>query len=122
MVAFNFKKDQAEKVESGKKCATIRPTRRAKPGDTLQLYTGLRTKKTRLLKVARCTEVRKVTVYNERVEGIEEFDDAEFLEMMGNENDSIDDFIGYFRKYRPLPYSCYLYIWAEIREHTLKSP
>ena len=49
MVAFNFKKAQVEEVESGKKCATIRPTKRAKPGDTLQLYTGLRTKKARLL-------------------------------------------------------------------------
>ncbi len=114
MVAFNFKKDQAGKVESGDKCATIRPSKRAKPGDTLQLYTGMRTRKVKLLKVAKCTEVREVTIHDDFIEGIEEFDDAEFLEMMGSEDESLDEFISYFRKYCPLPYRCYLYIWADI--------
>ncbi|MBL0319186.1 MAG: hypothetical protein IPP74_07845 [Alphaproteobacteria bacterium] len=120
MVAFNFIKAQIKKVESGEKCATIRPTRRAKPGDTLQLYTGLRTRKARMLKVARCTDVRKITVFKDRIEGIEEYDDAEFLEMMGCEEDSMEEFISYFEKHCTLPYTCYLYIWAELVTHTLK--
>jgi hypothetical protein len=113
MVAFNFMKTYAEKVESGEKCATIRPTKRAKPGDTLQLYMGMRTRKVKLLKVARCTDVREITIYNDFIEGIEEFDDAEFLEMMGSEDEIMEEFIGYFKKYYTLPYSCYLYIWAD---------
>jgi hypothetical protein len=121
MVAFNFVKAEAAKVESGEKCATIRPSRRAKPGDTLQLYTGLRTRKTRLLKIARCMEVRKITIYKDHIEGIEEFDEMEFLEMMGNEDDSLGELIGYFEKYNTLPYDCYLYIWADVKQHTLST-
>jgi len=112
MVAFNFKFVHADKVEDGAKCATIRPSRRAKPGDTLQLYTGLRTRKTRLLKVARCIDVREIIVHKDHIEGIEDFDEAEFLEMMGDE-DSMEELIGYFKKYYVLPYRCFLYIWAD---------
>ena len=49
MVAFNFKPRFAEAVASGTKRQTIRATRRAKPGDRLQLYTGQRTKSCRKL-------------------------------------------------------------------------
>ena len=49
MVAFSFKAQFADLVASGKKTQTIRQTARAKPGDRLQLYTGMRTKKCRKL-------------------------------------------------------------------------
>lgn len=49
MVAFNFKAQFAPLVESGVKVQTIRATARAKPGDSLQLYTGQRTKACRKL-------------------------------------------------------------------------
>jgi len=49
MVAFSFKAQFAEMVAAGKKTQTIRQTARAKPGDRLQLYTGMRTKKCRKL-------------------------------------------------------------------------
>jgi hypothetical protein len=49
MVAFSFKAEFADDVASGKKTQTIRQTARAKPGDRLQLYTGMRTKKCRKL-------------------------------------------------------------------------
>lgn len=49
MVAFSFKEQFAEAVASGAKTQTIRQTARAKPGDRLQLYTGMRTKKCRKL-------------------------------------------------------------------------
>jgi len=124
MVAFNFTKAFVDKVASGEKSATMRPTKRAKVGDTLQLYTGLRTRHTKLIKLAKCTDVREVTVYNDRIEGLDELDESEFLELMGSADESMDDFIGYFRKHCDLPYTCYMYIWTDKVEpkRTIKNP
>lgn len=44
MVAFNFQPQFVEAIASGAKTQTIRRTARAKVGDRLQLYTGMRTK------------------------------------------------------------------------------
>jgi hypothetical protein len=49
MIAINFKEKFADLVASGKKTQTIRRTNRFKVGDTLQLYTGQRTKACRKL-------------------------------------------------------------------------
>lgn len=64
MVAYNFKAQFADDVESGKKRRTIRAKRRANPGDPLQLYTGMRTKKCRKLRDAVCTAVHEIAVEN----------------------------------------------------------
>lgn len=61
---LNFKPQFADRVESGDKRQTIRRWRtdgkRMKPGDTLKLYTGLRTKKARLLRTATVDSVASV--------------------------------------------------------------
>lgn len=47
MPAYNFRPCFIEPIRAGKKTQTIRPVgkrRHAKPGDRLQLYTGMRTK------------------------------------------------------------------------------
>ena len=49
MVAFNFQERFAGLVASRIKKQTIRQTKRAKPGDRIQLYAGMRTKKCRKL-------------------------------------------------------------------------
>lgn len=49
MVAFNFKPQFCGPVERREKTQTIRQTRRAKVGDRIQLYTGMRTAKCRKL-------------------------------------------------------------------------
>lgn len=58
MPALNFQARFAELVESGQKRQTIRKPRKndrdPKAGDTLQLYTGMRTKACRKLGEARC--------------------------------------------------------------------
>jgi len=43
MVAFNFQQQFVPDIQSGKKTQTIRRRARAKAGDRLQLYTGMRT-------------------------------------------------------------------------------
>ncbi|KAF0093464.1 MAG: hypothetical protein E1N59_2865 [Puniceicoccaceae bacterium 5H] len=64
MPALNFSKQFADLVESGAKGQTIRETRKQpiKPGDTLYLYTGQRTKSCRKLMDAVCTSVKPITL------------------------------------------------------------
>lgn len=66
MVAINFTVFQ-DKILSGEKCQTVRRTARAKPGDRLQLYTGMRTKACRKLGEAVCEAVFPVIVGAETV-------------------------------------------------------
>lgn len=65
MVAYNFKSQFAPKVESGEKLHTIRgigKRQHAKPGDSLQLYTGQRTTACRKLLDTICTETLPVKI------------------------------------------------------------
>lgn len=69
---FNFKKAFAPRVESGEKRQTIRrnrkDARRPVPGDTVKLFTGLRTSGARLLRAATVVECLSVRMYiDERV-------------------------------------------------------
>lgn len=64
MPALNFQSRFAEMVEKGTKRQTIRALRKdgrdPKPGDALQLYTGMRTKKCRRLRTNYCTSVTPI--------------------------------------------------------------
>jgi hypothetical protein len=62
LVAFNFSPEFADAVASGAKCQTVRKTQRAKKGDTLQLFTGQRTKACRKLREAECLYVDYVHI------------------------------------------------------------
>ncbi len=64
MPAYNFKKEFADDVEARIKRQTIRQKRkrRTKPGETLYLYTGMRTKQCRSLGVERCLDVRDIEI------------------------------------------------------------
>ena len=59
MAALNFQKQFAPDVESGIKLQTIRAKRKnpIKEGETLYLYTGMRTKKCRKLGEVKCYSV-----------------------------------------------------------------
>jgi len=64
MTAYNFKACFADDVESGRKRQTIRAVRKDKrkprPGEALQLYTGMRTKSCRKLRDAVCEYTQEV--------------------------------------------------------------
>jgi hypothetical protein len=64
MVAYDFQHRFAEKIVAGTKTHTMRKPRKrnARPGDTLQLYTGLRTPRCRLIGKAVCTRVSPVVL------------------------------------------------------------
>jgi hypothetical protein len=60
MVAYNFQARFAPDITSGKKCQTIRANgkrRHARPGETVQLYTGLRSHDCKLLRLGICLSV-----------------------------------------------------------------
>ena len=62
MAILNFQKQFADAIKDGSKCQTIRKRRKypIKKGDTLYLYTGLRTKNAEKLKEIKCSDVLKV--------------------------------------------------------------
>lgn len=65
MVAYSFKKRFAPHILTGRKKQTIRAERKrhARPGEELQLYTGMRTRSCRLLGRARCKDVIRVKLH-----------------------------------------------------------
>jgi len=65
MALLGFKKRFAEPVRSGRKRQTIRAFRKypISPGETLYLYTALRTKYAEKLKEVRCKQVGLITIF-----------------------------------------------------------
>jgi hypothetical protein len=65
MGLYNFKQRFAPFILSGAKTHTIRAARRYpdKPGNTLHLYTGLRTKNTKLLMRVECVKVEEIRIW-----------------------------------------------------------
>lgn len=72
MAGLNFKKEFAGAVEIGAKTQTIRRVRKTpiKVGDTLQLYTGQRTKECRKIGVG---VVREVSTVRLSADGVEDY-------------------------------------------------
>lgn len=73
MVAYNFRAQFADAVASGAKRQTIRRRRKrpTRPGDALQLYTDLRTHKTRKLRDAVCVAIDRFDIDEEMVHTFE---------------------------------------------------
>lgn len=69
MGLYNFQERFVPLIMSGAKTHTIRAERvhPDKPGNTLHLYTGLRTKKARLLMRVKCTAIEEIKIFS--VEG-----------------------------------------------------
>lgn len=64
MVAYSFQARFAAPILAGTKRQTIRTDRRrhARPGEELQLYTGMRTRQCKLIGRAICRDVRRVAL------------------------------------------------------------
>lgn len=71
MVAYNFQAKFADAVEHGTKSQTVRAQRKdgrhARPGDPLQLYTGMRTKACRKLRDAVCHDACVIVIEADKV-------------------------------------------------------
>ena len=130
MPALNFKAQFAEAVEHGTKRQTVRAPRKdgrphAKVGDTLKLYTGMRSKACRLLGQATVTSLCQV-----RIEACEMFvngkrlpsaiydrsceqTDNEFAEADGF--DRFMDMADWFRDTHGLPFEGTVIRWSDPR-------
>lgn len=64
MVAYSFQKQFAEPILSGQKLQTIRAPRKrhARPGETLQLFTGMRTRHCKKIAEKKCVAVLPVVI------------------------------------------------------------
>ena len=119
MVAFNFKEKFADDVEAGRKPGTIRKTKRCKPGDPVQLYTGQRTKQCRKLRDAVCMGVCKIVIDEDvpwrisEMEGkiLANYKGRPFHELEGFKN--VQDFVEFFRDHYGLPFTGYYHQWIE---------
>lgn len=111
MPSLNFQKQFAPLVESGDKPHTIRAKRKhpIKQGDTLYLYTGLRTKKARRLKVAKCTAVLPISITRDGVEIYPPVDKEELAKKDGFK--SFDEMASWFDKTHGLPFNGDLICW-----------
>ncbi len=118
MPALNFQKRFAADVESGRKCQTIRAPRKdgrptARPGDTLYLYTGMRTKGCRKLGEAVCTKTSQVVITDDwriLVNGSRVEDDDAFARADGF--DDAANLYDWFRDTHSLPFEGSLIEWG----------
>lgn len=129
MPALNFQKQFADAVEDGDKRQTVRAIRKdgrahCKVGDTLKLYTGMRTKSCRLLGAAKVTRIRPIKINSTSMEidgqklpsAIHSRDqleqtDNEFAEADGFK--SFMDMAEWFDDTHGLPFEGVLIQWAE---------
>jgi uncharacterized protein YqfB (UPF0267 family) len=115
MPALNFKKQFAALVESGKKRQSIRATRKRPfvPGDTLYLYTGMRTKNCRLLKVAVAVDVHVVaiTLHKTTIDGINLEHGGLRAVAAADGFSCVSDFMEFFINTHGLPFSGQLIRW-----------
>ena len=120
MVAFNFQERFADKVASGEKPSTIRSTMRCKIGDSIQLYTGQRTKECRKLGEGVCVGVAEITIgladgtpwaISGRIGEV--FHHSRLSQQEGFKNEM--EMVDFFRQRYGLPFTGYLHAW-ELKE------
>jgi hypothetical protein len=118
MPLLNFKAEFAEKVRSGEKRQTIRAFRKdgrdPKPGQTLYLYTGLRTITCKKLGEATCTDTAVIiidrgTMYRNSFP-LAEFEATAIAIADGFDNYS--QFQGFFDKHYGLPFYGIIIFWG----------
>ena len=125
MVAFSFKPEFVPKILSGEKLSTIRSTRRCNVGDTMHLYTGLRTKKCKKLMDVVCIGVATIVVsaYSlwklGETEGNVRPSAAPLHEQEGFAN--VKDMIDFFRQQYGLPYRGYIHAWRKTMKKSQKT-
>ncbi len=121
MPALNFQARWADSVRTGRKRQTIRAPRKdgrdPKPGDTLYLYTGMRTKACRLLAVRRCRSARRVKITKHGV--MFPFDGDQFRAGTWRADEfaradgfaDFDEMLGWFREHHGLPFRGFVIHW-----------
>lgn len=110
MVAFNFTQF-VDKVENRTKCRTIRKTKRGDVGQSVQLYTGMRTKACRKLveEDAQLIIVEPITIFVDEISGVSWWNRHRFAQLDGFE--TFQEFREFFKSTYGLPFSGWLHVW-----------
>lgn len=118
MPALNFKKQFAPMVESWEKLHTIRARRKdgrdPKAGQTLYLFTGMRTTSCRKLGESVCKETIPVTIEKDlyTIIGTKQLNAAEELSLAKADGfENLSDFYDFFDKTHGLPFYGFLIKW-----------
>ena len=111
MVAFDFKPRFVPKIERGIKTSTIRSRPRCQPGDVMQLYTGLRTKRSRLIKTVICESIYTFAILENDLVQCRHPDAGYLWRQEGF--DSPKEMIGFFKDLYGFPYHGFLHQWME---------
>ena len=115
MPSLNFKQRFATLVESGQKRQTIRKMRKRpfRTGDTLYLFTGMRTARCRRLGTHRCISVHAVTITHEHIEIDERMLTPEETGELAHADGfaSPQEFLDFFRREHDLPLVGQLIRW-----------
>jgi hypothetical protein len=123
MPAINFKSQFTDLILSGAKCQTIRRTRKRpiRTGDTLYLYTGLRTKSCYKLKQVICTNVKNILITQADIKYFycvyvnnNKLDFNEILSLSQADGfDSVTEFLNFFID-QGLPFDGQIIRWEDI--------
>lgn len=115
MPAINFKKEFVPLVESGEKTQTIRQVRKnpIKKGDTLYLYSGLRTNYCRLIKKVECQSIVDIEISDMiRIAGMGITDYKEALEFAREDGfKDLKSFWQIFKNHYKLPFKGVIITW-----------
>lgn len=117
MAAFNFKKRWREPVRAGTKRQTVRAPRAdgrdPEPGQQLQLYYGMRTKQCELLRRARCTGRKTVTIDfgHLEIDGRVQNEGQRDIFAIADGFEHFDDLQEFFAETHGLPFSGFVYYW-----------
>lgn len=124
MPAFNFKARFADIVSRGEKRQTIRKVRvdgrpPAKVGDTLTLYTGMRTKACRRLFVGRCVAVLPVVIGGRadiRLDGLSLGEAEKRALAQADGFADVEAFVAFFDEVHGLPFIGWVIRWGAVED------
>lgn len=112
MVAINFSVF-LDRVENGTKCQTIRKKARCKPGDALQLYTGMRTKGCRKLRDAECVSVERITIHPDGRITLADGGEVTTPQVTAQRDgfEALEDMLSFFKRHYGLPFEGDMISW-----------
>lgn len=127
MVSFNFQLMFAPRIKAGTKKHTIRATKRCSVGDSMHMFTGLRTPFCNRIGEAPCIVVYEVEITQENVVVLpkkactagyylSEDGKPEFAKMGGF--DSWEEMVSFYEKHHGLPWRGWLHGWGALVEES----
>lgn len=121
MPAYSFKEQFIEPIKARDKMQTIRGKRRhqAKPGDTLYLYYGMRTKWCTKIGEAICTDVGDIVITEKGdvfVNGKKLHAMAEYRLAQADGFENIIEMLSFWKKNNSLPFHGDIIYWENFKE------